>query len=130
MIALQKRRLLIAGREILPDFGQWPARSLVVGPAPGGHHARTGVSASAHPGRQDDTRSAGDRRVTSAYVDWDGAGDVESSQLGCSCDCSTTISENLLRARLSVAERSRLGDRLLSRPRLQSFLARLDTLHV
>jgi hypothetical protein len=33
MIALQKRRLLIAGREILPDFGQWPAQSLVVGTA-------------------------------------------------------------------------------------------------
>ena len=28
MIALQKRRLLIAGREILPDFGQWPPSRL------------------------------------------------------------------------------------------------------
>jgi hypothetical protein len=45
MIALQKRRLLIAGREILPDFGQWSAQSLVVGTAT---HAASKVSSGHH----------------------------------------------------------------------------------
>jgi Transmembrane secretion effector len=101
VLAAERRRDGVFDWDVFEDLSQQgqrgPARSLVVGPAPGGHHARTGVSASAHSGRQDDTRSAGDRRVPAAYVDWDGAGDVESSELGCSCDCSTTISENLLR---------------------------------